>query len=89
MKPLIFDIVHGSFVDGPGIRTVVFFKGCPLNCEWCHNPEGIGFSADELLHEERCIGCGECAGGCKQNARETKGISASPVAKKSFLKGMK
>jgi pyruvate formate lyase activating enzyme len=38
-QPLIFDIARGSFVDGPGIRTVVFFSGCPLRCAWCHNPE--------------------------------------------------
>ena len=45
-RPLVFDIARGSFVDGPGIRTVVFLKGCPLRCVWCHNPEGQELDAE-------------------------------------------
>ena len=57
----IFDIQHGSLVDGPGIRTVVFFKGCNLHCAWCHNPESQSPSPQLMVFRERCIGCGACA----------------------------
>lgn len=59
--PLIFDIKRSSFEDGPGIRTTVFFKGCNLNCFWCHNPEGKRPEAETAFFAERCIGCGSCA----------------------------
>ena len=69
MKALITDIQHFSIHDGPGIRTTVFLKGCPLNCPWCHNPECISFENEELFYPERCIGCGRCAEGCFAGAR--------------------
>ena len=60
MRGTIFDIQRFSVHDGPGIRTTVFMKGCPLRCKWCHNPEGL-FPAPELrFEEEKCIGCGRC-----------------------------
>lgn len=46
--------------DGDGIRTTVFFKGCPLRCVWCHNPEGISFAPEMSYHAHKCVGCGEC-----------------------------
>ena len=46
--------------DGDGIRTTVFFKGCPLRCVWCHNPEAISFAPQMSYHAHKCIGCGEC-----------------------------
>ena len=46
MTPLVFDIKRASTVDGPGIRTTVFLKGCPLKCSWCHNPEGQNFKTE-------------------------------------------
>ena len=58
--PLIFDIAKGSFVDGPGVRTTVFFKGCPLRCIWCHNPESQHLEAERFFFPERCIRCGRC-----------------------------
>lgn len=58
--PLIFDIKRSSTVDGPGVRTTVFFKGCNLDCYWCHNPEGKEFSAQIAKFSEKCIGCGTC-----------------------------
>ncbi len=54
--------------DGPGIRTTVFFKGCPLRCAWCHNPESISPKPELFLRPERCIGCGACVTTCEQQA---------------------
>ena len=61
---LITDIQHFSIHDGPGIRTTVFLKGCPLKCQWCHNPECISFKPQILYHEEFCIKCGACVDAC-------------------------
>lgn len=57
---LIFSIEEFSTFDGPGIRSTVFLKGCPLRCEWCHNPEGQSFENEILKSQFGCIGCGEC-----------------------------
>jgi pyruvate formate lyase activating enzyme len=65
---LIFDIRRFSIHDGPGIRTTIFFKGCPLSCWWCHNPEGISVSAEAYFRPERCLRCGACVDVCPQNA---------------------
>ncbi len=66
--PLLFEIKSNSLDDGPGIRTVVFFKGCPLDCFWCHNPESKRVSV-ELSHDSgRCIGCGHCMEVCPVQA---------------------
>ncbi len=65
----ITDIQRASLQDGPGIRTTVFFKGCPLSCAWCHNPECIDREIQELYYPEKCIGCGKCAQGCYAGAR--------------------
>lgn len=63
-KGRIFDIQRYSVHDGPGIRTTVFLKGCPLNCRWCHNPEGIAFEFHLSFTPGRCIGCGACLDTC-------------------------
>lgn len=65
---IIFDIKKYAIHDGPGIRTTVFFKGCPLNCWWCHNPEGLDISAQVIYRKDRCIGCGECINVCPEGA---------------------
>lgn len=62
MNALLFDIQRSSFVDGPGIRTTVFFKGCNLHCKWCHNPESQSASPQILFYREKCTGCGRCRG---------------------------
>lgn len=61
---IVFDIRKYSVHDGPGIRTAVFLKGCPLHCLWCHNPEGLSFSPEILRRPERCLACGACALAC-------------------------
>lgn len=65
MTPLIFDIKRTSTVDGPGIRTAVFFKGCNLDCCWCHNPESKSPLAQLGLLTEKCVGCGVCKTVCE------------------------
>jgi pyruvate formate lyase activating enzyme len=67
-KGLIFHIIHGSFVDGPGIRTTVFLKGCPLACLWCCNPEGQKAYPELKVTASSCTGCGKCVGICPVNA---------------------
>lgn len=66
---IVADIQHASLHDGPGIRTTIFFKGCPLNCAWCHNPECIEKVPQTLNYPEKCIGCGECKKGCFSGAK--------------------
>lgn len=67
-QPLITNIQKYSIHDGEGIRTTVFFKGCPLSCTWCHNPETQSFSKQLLFQAERCTGCGSCVKGCPNQA---------------------
>ncbi len=88
---ILFDIERGSMHDGPGLRTVVFFKGCPLRCRWCHNPESRSFTPQTLFYPERCIGCGQCAEGCYTDARRLCGtemtveqVMAPILADKSY-----
>lgn len=65
-QPLIFNIIRGSTVDGPGMRTTVFFKGCNLSCRWCHNPEGRNGSRELAFFVSKCVGCGACKAVCNK-----------------------
>lgn len=68
MEGIIFNIMKYSIHDGPGIRTTVFFKGCPLKCLWCHNPESHKLQQVVIKYMDRCIGCGKCIEVCPANA---------------------
>lgn len=72
IKAEIFNIQKFSIYDGPGIRTAIFFKGCPLNCMWCHNPESINKHVDLLYDKEKCTLCGECIKRCSRDALKMK-----------------
>lgn len=64
----ILNIQHFCVDDGPGIRTTVFFKGCPLRCVWCHNPESHEITDEILYRADRCRGCGACVSLCEKDA---------------------
>lgn len=67
MEGNIFDIQRFSVHDGPGIRTTVFFKGCPLRCLWCHNPESQKSEISVAYYSEKCVSCGACSVVCDEN----------------------
>lgn len=64
MQGIIFEIEKFAVHDGPGIRSVVFLKGCPLHCIWCHNPESWQLKPELLYLAEKCLGCGQCVAVC-------------------------
>jgi pyruvate formate lyase activating enzyme len=74
MKGIIFDIQRFSVHDGPGIRTTVFMKGCPLRCKWCHNPEGLSNDIQIQYFEDQCIDCGRC-----QKNHDISAVSSCPA----------
>ena len=65
---LIFDIKRYAINDGPGIRTTIFLKGCPLSCRWCHNPESRSLKIEKMYSQAKCIGCQKCIEVCSQKA---------------------
>jgi glycyl-radical enzyme activating protein len=69
-KAIIFDIQRSSVHDGPGIRTTVFFKGCPLDCLWCHNPESHARSQQLFYLYDKCTQCGKCVQVCESNVHQ-------------------
>ena len=72
---MFFNIQRWSLHDGPGIRTTIFFKGCPLRCQWCSNPESWDFKKQLLIFKNRCTACGTCAGVCPEKATVKKNKS--------------
>lgn len=68
IKGLVFDIKKYAIHDGPGIRTTVFFKGCPLECQWCHNPESWRALPEHGFRKSRCVACGQCIENCPEEA---------------------
>jgi pyruvate formate lyase activating enzyme len=79
---IVFDIKKFSIHDGPGIRTTVFFKGCPLRCWWCHNPEGLAPEPELMFWANRCIRCHACLEVCAHGAISRDGNAVSTDAEK-------
>ena len=86
-KGLVFDIKKYAIHDGPGIRTTVFFKGCPLQCQWCHNPESWRDQVELGFRKNRCVGCGQCVETCQRNAISLVGNQPVTDAEKCILCG--
>jgi pyruvate formate lyase activating enzyme len=89
---LVFNIQRYSIHDGPGIRTTVFLKGCPLDCWWCHNPESQAPEPEVVVIEGRCVQCGECRVVCPQEkgvrnlfSENAETAQKSPISEKRFL----
>ena len=77
---LVVNVQRFSLHDGPGVRTTIFFKGCPLKCLWCHNPESQSFRPEVMFFPERCMRCGRC----REASPETDGNSAAGAAACAF-----
>ncbi len=86
-KANIFDIQRTSFVDGPGIRTTVFFKGCNLKCKWCHNPESQSPKPQIMFYKDKCTDCGRCNGITEKNTEFVCFNDAKQICGKEYTVG--
>ena len=87
MTGRVFAVEEFSLYDGPGIRTTVFLKGCPLRCSWCHNPEGQAFEKQVVKSPNGCLHCGRCvAEAMRTTGRETLVPACIPVCPKGLLR---
>lgn len=82
---LVFDIYRGTIHDGPGMRTTIFMKGCPLRCKWCHNPEGMSFENDVTYEKKKCLGCRLCTALTDRDIVTTQNGQPELVAKHSEI----
>ena len=86
MKCNIFDIKRYAINDGPGIRTTIFFSGCPLRCVWCHNPESWDLHPHKIYKKSKCIGCQSCVSACPQGAIALTNDGIRPVEGRACLR---
>lgn len=84
---IVFDIMRYCVHDGPGIRTAVFLKGCPLHCSWCHNPEGQSNGIELSFREDRCVRCGDCFDLCPNGAVVKEGDRYRPARETCMVCG--
>ena len=85
MTGLVFNIQRHSIHDGPGIRTILFLKGCPLVCSWCSNPESQLFTREISFNPAKCIGCGACEKACPVSALSRQASDAGANGTQSLL----
>ena len=86
MTGIVFDIKEFAVFDGPGIRTTVFMKGCPLRCQWCHNPEGLSPEREIMVSKAACTHCGACAKVCRHPDHCVLCGACIPVCRGGFRK---
>lgn len=86
MNGIVFSIEEFSIYDGPGIRTTVFLKGCPLRCSWCHNPEGQSEKSEIVRSPNGCLHCGACEKyAVKKTEKQFIQKKASGIVRESFF----